>query len=391
LPGAVGLTFQSLRSDLRTGLLEASSGRRFSLMVKRLLKYVIAALLHGTGLTGPFLRGGLRRKNACLILGYHGVSGDPPRLLSRGHSISNVRDHLRYLSRHLRPVTLEEISGAISRGEAPPAASFAVTFDDGFRNNVIHAIPVLREMDLPATFFVPSRPVESGDDLWISSLREMIYSCGEGPVGGEAGVWPELHLSDDASRYAAYFQIKQALKSREGTRRELLARLASRMGEAPRPPEEDRVVDAAMLAQMARDRFTVGAHSRTHPILSGLAPAEAREEIEGSRRDLEARVGAPVLDFAYPNGRFADFNDATCRLVAEAGYRCAVTTEPGTVRRGDDRLALRRCMPDNVPAFLASFDLLTRVWADRRRDGDLTQPVRSRLSHLAPSKAGSVA
>src|SRR5438093_3705893 len=138
---------------------------------------------------------------------------------------------------------------------------------------------------------------------------------------------------------------------------------------------------------MTQRPFTVGAHSRTHPILSTLEPESARAEIDGSRKDLETMLGQPVLDFAYPNGRFPDLNVATCRLVAEAGYRCALTTEPGTVRRGDDRLALRRCLPGNVPVFLAAFELLSRAWADRRRAGDLVRPLRQRISYLNAREA----
>ena len=126
-------------------------------------------------------------------------------------------------------------------------------------------------------------------------------------------------------------------------------------------------------------------------MIAVLEPEKARAEIDGSRKDLEQMLGQPVLDFAYPNGRFPDFNDTTCRLVAETGYRCAVTTEPGTVRRGDDRLALRRCLPGNVPAFLASFELLSRVWADRDRPGDLGCPLGQRISYLGAREARSAA
>ena len=147
------------------------------------------------------------------------------------------------------------------------------------------------------------------------------------------------------------------------------------------------MVGPELLRRMIQHPFTVGAHSRTHPILSALEPESARAEIDGSRKDLEQMLGQPILDFAYPNGRFSDLSDFTSKLVAEAGYRCAVTTEPGTVRRGDDRLALRRCLPGNVPAFLASFELLTRTWADRHRTGDLAWPLGRRVSYLRAHEA----
>ena len=380
---------QSLRQDLRKHVREAAPGSRSRVFLTRLIKYAVAALLHAAGLTGPLLRRSLRSARACLVLGYHGTTDAPPGLFARGHAIANVRAQLRYLKRYLRPVSLEAIAVAVARGDQPPEASFAVTFDDGLAGNAIHAVPMLRDLDIPATFFVPSAFIGSGGDLWVASLREILRTWREGAIPAEPGLWPELSADDETRRYAAFHRIKESLKIRDKERQGALRRLAERAGGIVRLPEPDRVVDRELFLRLTQPGFSVGSHTRTHPILSALDPAEARVELEGSRTDLERLAGLPVLDFAYPNGRFHDFNEETRRLVDEAGYRCAVTTEPGTVRRADDRLALRRCLPDDVPAFLAAFELLTRAWGDRRRQGDLALPLSRRLSCLGTRIAGS--
>jgi peptidoglycan/xylan/chitin deacetylase (PgdA/CDA1 family) len=388
LSGSLGWVWRSLRQDLRTHLQEVPTSRRLPEQVKRVSKYVLAAIFYWTGLTGILLRRVLRRSDACLILGFHGTTETSPHYFSRGHAIANIRDQVQYLKRYLRQVTLEEIALPVSRGESPPPATFAVTFDDGFANNVTLAIPVLRELETPATFFVPSGLVGSTGDLWVSSLRELVCHWRKSSIPEIPGLWPSLPVTEDADRYAAYFRMKEVLKTHNGRRQEVLDRLAQHAGGYIRPPEEDRVVDVHRLRLMIQPGFSVGAHTRTHPILSTLDPEQAHDEIEGSRRDLERALQRPVLDFAYPNGRFHDVNEIICRMVGEAGFRCAVTTEPGTVRRGDDRLALRRCMPGNVPAFLAAFGLLARVWAERRRAGDLPSPLARRVSYLAHRMAG---
>lgn len=382
-------TWQSLRQDLRTHLREVPPGRRIPALFRRLSKYILAAGLYALGLTGPLLRRTLESGQSSLILGFHGTTDAAPGYFSRGHAIWNVRDQIRHLRRHLRQVPLEDIALAVSQGESPPPASFAVTFDDGIANNATLAMPMLQEFKVPATFFIPSALVGSPRDLWVASLRELVRCWTRTTISEVPGLWPQLSATDEASRYATYFRIKETLKAQDGRRQEILDLLAAEAGGYIRPPEEDRVVGPDLLRRMTQQPFTVGAHTRTHPILSSLQPEQAREEIDGSRKDLEQMLDRPVLDFAYPNGRFADLNDTIRGLVDEAGYRCAVITEPGTIRHGDDRLALRRCLPGNVPAFLASFELLSRAWVDRHRTGDLARPLGRRTSYLRVRESGS--
>lgn len=85
------------------------------------------------------------------------------------------------------------------------------------------------------------------------------------------------------------------------------------------------------------------AHSLTHPNLPALAEAEAAEEIAGSKRELEKRLGRKVEAFSYPSGLFGEREQ---RLVADAGFRIALTCEPGVNDRPTDRHALRRRQVD---------------------------------------------
>jgi peptidoglycan/xylan/chitin deacetylase (PgdA/CDA1 family) len=92
-----------------------------------------------------------------------------------------------------------------------------------------------------------------------------------------------------------------------------------------------------------------GAHTVTHPDLRELSDEEARAEIAGSKEELERELGRPVETFCYPAGFFGERER---RLVAEAGFTAAVTTEPGVNRPGDDPLTLRRIQVDREDGFL---------------------------------------
>ena len=91
------------------------------------------------------------------------------------------------------------------------------------------------------------------------------------------------------------------------------------------------------------------AHSLTHPNLPALDEESAREEIAGSKRELENRLGRPVEAFSYPSGLFGEREQ---RLAAEAGFRVAVSCEPGVNDSQTDRLALRRRQVDGRDSLL---------------------------------------
>ena len=91
------------------------------------------------------------------------------------------------------------------------------------------------------------------------------------------------------------------------------------------------------------------AHSLTHPNLLALRDAAAWEEIMGSKASLEARLERPVLAFSYPSGLFGLRERG---LVAAAGFRVAVSCEPGLNTSGTDRLALRRRQVDRRDGLL---------------------------------------
>jgi glycosyltransferase involved in cell wall biosynthesis/peptidoglycan/xylan/chitin deacetylase (PgdA/CDA1 family) len=90
--------------------------------------------------------------------------------------------------------------------------------------------------------------------------------------------------------------------------------------------------------ELRRDGIELGAHTRTHASLPGLAPEKLADEIAGSRADLEERLG-PIRHFAYPYGRL---DDASVRAVEEAGFASACGIEEGRNSPGTPALALRR-------------------------------------------------
>jgi peptidoglycan/xylan/chitin deacetylase (PgdA/CDA1 family) len=119
-------------------------------------------------------------------------------------------------------------------------------------------------------------------------------------------------------------------------------------GEASEP-----LMDLSQLRDWLAAGHQVGSHTLSHPWLTRIFPAAAREEIFASKKALEDRLGIPILHFCYPYG---DWNEAVRDLVGEAGYLTASTTEAGVNQGGQDPLTLKRlparCPSRSLPALL---------------------------------------
>lgn len=123
------------------------------------------------------------------------------------------------------------------------------------------------------------------------------------------------------------------------------------------------LLEAEELRLLAQRGISVGCHSATHPRLTGCEAGALHEETTGARRRLEALLGQPVLDYAYPYG---DFDPRVAAAVREAGFRSACSTRSGFVRAEDDLYALRRLDigPDGPRQFQWKLDFgATRVSA----------------------------
>jgi peptidoglycan/xylan/chitin deacetylase (PgdA/CDA1 family) len=190
---------------------------------------------------------------------------------------------LRRLARDHRVVTLDD---ALNRtGLDEQRLNVALTFDDGFEEHLTVAIPVLRELGLPATFFIPSGSL----DL----------------------------TQEEADRFG-----------REGLRRSRSVRFLR---------SED-------VAEMAKD-FEIGGHTTHHVDVGLLGPSKVEPEVVNDKAALERLTGTPLRFFAFPFGSPANVSEQAVQAIADAGYMAAFTIVPGFwSRSGDPYLARRDCL-----------------------------------------------
>lgn len=223
-------------------------------------------------------------------------------------------------------IPLDAIPERVAAGAGRPFA--ALTFDDGYRDNLTHALPVLERHGAPFTINVTTGFAEGKARLWWVELEEAVRALDRVDLDGHE--WP---ARNEEEKRAAFFAIYWDLRA--GSEERLLAeiaRLAARAGLDGGAITRDLCMDWDEIASLARNPLcAIGAHTLTHPRLARLDEVSARREIAESRATIDARIGTPARHLAYPVGDPTSAGPREFAIAAELGFATAVTTRKGMI------------------------------------------------------------
>jgi len=239
------------------------------------------------------------------------------------------RRQLELLSRHGTPIGLEALLAAFE-GQRLPPNPLLVTFDDGYRSCVDVALPILLDVGVPATFFIATAFPGAGRLYWWEKVSAIVRRARRRVATLSYPHELRLDAGDPNTRRA----IDDLIKNTAGLD---VDRLLDAVCEA-----FDVAWDPAIEASHARsvimgwdDIRTIAAagmdvesHTRWHRVLETLDARQLRDELVGSRHDLETALGRPVRAISYPVGRPPPAH--VRRAVAEAGYRVGFTNVAGS-------------------------------------------------------------
>jgi peptidoglycan/xylan/chitin deacetylase (PgdA/CDA1 family) len=313
------------------------------------------------------------------VLGYHRVVDridfDGPVNPSLCITTDAFRRQMEQLRQRFVVLPLSYVVRAVAGEIEIPHDAVAVTFDDGYRDVLLRAAPILSELDIPATVFVPTG--FAGADGRARFLpHDRLYAAVDAAVraGRPLGAKPPaLVVDEQIGRLPAVD----------------LARLIERLeAEHDVPPlDEGAQVLAPVEVRALADRgWEIGAHTIGHVVLTRESPDETRRQLSASKADLERWSGRPCRFFAYCNGYHSP------SLVAElrrAGYEGAVTTcdRPNAVGAGDPFRLGRKVLWDahaRAPSGRFSPSLSAAQLHDLFGALGLTTPVDGEMLHPHP-------
>lgn len=305
-----------------------------------------------------------QRRPKALVLMYHRVAEaaiDPWGLCV---TPQHFAEHMAALHRLVRPTRLRHLAHAVQAGKVLDRA-IAVTFDDGYADNLFNARPILERYAIPATVFLVSGQIGGEAGFWWDELARLLLQPDTLParlclqideraqhweIGTAASYSEEERRRDHAlrpwesvpgSRYAFYYALWQRLRPLpHAAQQQAMQELRAWAGDVAGHSEAARALRPAELAALARDDLVeIGAHTVTHPLLSAHPVEVQRAEIQRSKAAIERMLDRPVWSFSYP---FGDYSAETVAEVRGAGFECACTVEAAAIRRPGDRWQLPR-------------------------------------------------
>ena len=258
-----------------------------------------------------------------------------------------------------RLIPLDRVPDALNEPEAQPF--LALTFDDGYRDNVEHALPVLESHAAPFTLFATTGFADRSARLWWHELEEAIRRLTqiEFRVGSARQRFTTVTSAQKSRCFAA---IMRVLVSRSDDER--LAAVGSLVA-AARLDSRALVDQLCMtwdeLAQLAAHPLAaIGCHTTTHARLASLPRLAVIREIAEARSRLEARLGVEIRHLSYPYGNQSAAGSREFEIASELGFSTATTTRPGVLFPDDakHRTALPRISINGLWQTIEATDIL---------------------------------
>lgn len=338
------------------------------------MKSLVKNLLFNSGV---FRLARLLRDGDLVIFNYHRIRGEAGEAAFDdgvfGPTAVKFREEMSWLKRHTRILSEGELVDAVKSGKRLGGISTMVTFDDGYRDNYDLAYPILRDLKIPAIFFIPTGHIESRELGWWDiaaylvkrtklkqfSFRGKQYDLNEGapPVIGalveSLKLLPSVEVPGFLAELSAACDVP--MPARELQDRELMT--------------------WEQIREVSSHGITIGSHTHSHRILSRQDLDGQREDLRLSKEILEKKLGSPVRSLAYPVGGYEHFHLETKDLAREAGYDLAFSFLTGINQFGKmDPYDVRRV--DIQPQW-PNLDY-PLAFPDRafRRPGALKQPLK---------------
>lgn len=316
---------------------------------KKIAREVVFPVAYNTGIIN--LIGNLSSHSILNIL-YHGVVKTDSSAFSPTHiSDREFERHLIYYKKHFDIVSMSEAFEMYRNNIKPKRKTITLSFDDGFKNNLDTALPILEKYDTKTTFFICSICTQEMDvrSLWTEYINCLNYYHKNDTI--EIGNYKFKNSFDPATGTYLSSYIKNLNKEqRDVVMDELISRYDLKKKIQSIPEEYWKLMTPEELKRFSQSKIVdIGSHGHLHYNLGSISLADAEYELKTSKALLESTISKPIISIAYPDGSYnkdvkekADFygfknqlavdyrvanDDNDKRILSRYGISCTTTFE----------------------------------------------------------------
>ncbi|KKG07377.1 polysaccharide deacetylase family protein [Methanosarcina sp. 2.H.A.1B.4] len=283
-----------------------------------------------------------------IILIYHRVTTleNDPQLLAINPD--NFYKQIEWLKKNYNIISIEELSDRL-KDKKLPERSIVITFDDGYADNYLEALPILETLEAPATFFVTTGIIDTDKEFWWDDLERVFLSRIDLPPSLSLNVSGNIcrfDVSNQKNKLNTYNELHPILKFQNPSNRDLLVKsILDWSGLNYKGRKTHRTMTQKEVIKLSKSEYaTIGAHTKSHSPLSILSKEEQRKDIISSKEQLENWTNNQIKYFSYPFGCKNDYNKNSIDICKELNFDLVCSNYYGQVHSYSNIYELPRCL-----------------------------------------------
>jgi peptidoglycan/xylan/chitin deacetylase (PgdA/CDA1 family) len=293
----------------------------------------------------------LRNKyGACAVLLYHRVTNleTDPQLLSV--SPLNFEDHIQILRKNYRLLTTDEYYSHLANKIKFPENSVWITFDDGYADNLLEALPILEKYEADSMFYIATGTLNTSNEFWWDALERIILLSTNGDdvnIQAEGINFNPSKISIN-ERQDIYSRLLPVLRRMSVKKREQLIQQFANAFYATNNRPSHRALTFDELRLLNNSSYvTIGAHTNMHPSLGALNYEEQLLEIQSSKSILEKELSCVIKHFSFPFGTISDYNKETTKICADLNFSSVAANFPALTHANTSAICFPRFLVRN--------------------------------------------
>ena len=287
------------------------------------------------------------------ILLYHGVTSIKSKGIENSSNkhihVDSFEREMAFIKKNYPILSMDEVISIYKKNKKIKGEYFAVTFDDGFKNNFTDAYPILLKYEVPATFYISTGMINSKKLFWVDKIECCINNSKKNKFDIKIqNKYYSFDLSNKFSKIKALTEIKKLCKLLPKKNKDKVIKdLSSTLNITPsiKYGKNYETLTWANVRKMNKSKLiTFGAHTIDHDILSYLKKNEMEYQVTESIKKLSSEISENVRHFSYPEGQQNHFNKDVIRFLKKKGIHCSPSAINGICSSKDNLFNLKRIM-----------------------------------------------